>query len=75
MALRPRKDEVIDHGADDISALVTQDDGQLVGEGGLTGGGRSVDSYPRWVFTCDGPNSLSRWPSKTKSLASKGYED
>lgn len=40
--------------------LCAQDNGQLVGERGLAGCGRSVDGNPRRVCDCDGPDCLSQ---------------
>src|SRR4051812_23627991 len=43
-------------GADDVAALSAQDVCQLVGEGGLAGGGWSVDRDPRRVRGGEGPD-------------------
>jgi hypothetical protein len=51
---------VVDRRADDVPALRAQDDGELVGERGLAGGGRPVDGDPRRVRGRDGSDHLSQ---------------
>ena len=60
IALCPGEEEVVDRRADDVAALRAQDDGQLVGQRGLAGGGRSVDGDPRRVCDRDGPDRLGQ---------------
>src|SRR4051794_29404805 len=60
IALCPGEEEIVDRRADDVAALFTQDGGQLVGESGLAGGGRSVDGKPRRGCDRDGPDCFSR---------------
>ncbi|WP_176573549.1 hypothetical protein [Nonomuraea pusilla] len=52
-ALCTGEEEVVDGRADDVAVLGPQDDGELVGQHGLAGGGRPVDGDPQRVHGRD----------------------
>ena len=60
VALRTGEEEVVDGRADDVAALRAQDDGELVGQRGLAGGGRPVDGDPQRVRGRDGRDRLGQ---------------
>src|SRR5262245_37072048 len=60
MAHRARVKEVLNRGADDLTALRPQDDGEFVRQRRLARTGNSVDSDPRRVRHRDGPDCLSQ---------------
>ncbi|WP_345155298.1 hypothetical protein, partial [Nonomuraea rubra] len=60
VALCTGDEEVVDGRADDVATLRAQDDGDLVGQRGLAGGGRPVDGDPQRVRGRDGPDRLGQ---------------
>ncbi|MFE7216242.1 hypothetical protein ACFU93_41555 [Streptomyces sp. NPDC057611] len=60
VALCTGEEEVVDARADDVAVLRAQDDGELVGQRGLAGGGWPVDGDPQWVRGPDGPDRLGQ---------------
>ena len=60
VALRTLDEEVVDGRADHVAALRAQDDGELVGQRGLAGGGWPVDGDPQWVRGRDGRDRLGQ---------------
>ncbi|MFD7677482.1 hypothetical protein [Streptomyces sp. NPDC060187] len=60
VALCLGEEEVVDGRTDDVAVLRAQDDGELVGQRGLAGGGRPVDGDPQRVCGRDEPDRLGQ---------------